>query len=427
LGEFGPKLQEQTDRLIKNVGVNTEQGRKDLVENIISAATGAIGEGLGDEHVAASIGNAVTRSIAEGIVADTPENREAIAKFQSNLINILKTTETGEPINILGGADISATPSADQEKQVAGELTNFLAGITDKAPRGPFADNMAKLIEDMTALGMKRAEINKFVFGAFQEGIKAGLVADTPENQKAIGKYIDGILAKLKKEGEIKSPSELTRREIGKPLGQGIMTGINDVFVAGTPRLVTTTNLMFGELEKAFTAGKDLLIGVVEAMRLAIANSFTNMRTAAEAQARLMRTNIVLILGDEEKTGMLAQIIQILIGKESIVPRTIGKNFILGIAKGITDNKQALSTAIVTAMAFALGEAQDSLTPGGSPRSPRGGPMTPLNNQFAPRPANSAATTVNTSRTSNYYLSVNSRQNSQGIISDYGIMRTLEG
>lgn len=484
LGDATPDLSKITNNLIADVEVSGEAATH-LRDTITTAAVSAIQDGFGDAHVAASVGNAVTRSIAEGLIADTPENRASIAAFQANLVTVLQGTTTGvvPKINFLTGAEVSATPTEEQTAAVKADVGTFLSGITDEEQKSTFALQMETLIRDAVGLGMTNAQIGTLVFGAFNEGVSAGLVSDTEENRKAITSYINGLVKIIQEEALIDSPSELTRKQIGVPLGEGILAGINAAFAAGSVGLVTTTKLMFKDLTKTFETGKNDIIGIsnllrvgvqedflalkvylglrigeivlaqrtgwttvrtdadreTEAMRVdtaakleairaqsltkmaeikaVIVSAFTATKTDSMIQVGLMRTQVVQALAGEEDS-LLSDLRIAFLGEDQLVPREIGRLFVEGLAKGITDNKQTLANAFISTVSFALGAASDYY---------EGlGPQSSVRSRTGTRPGtNNAAVTTNSSRISNYNLNVTSSQASQGIIQDFGIMRVL--
>lgn len=525
VGDFGPALQAETDRLISQVGIVSDDAKSALANNITTAAVSAIGDGFGDEHVVASIGNAITRSIAEGLIADTPENRSAIAAFQANLATILTTTSTGEipKINFFTRAELVAEPTPEQETEVKKQYQGFLAGITDdEETKGTFATSVESLVKDATSLGFERAKIDTLVFGAFSEGVKAGLVSDTPENRSAIAAYIDGIIAELQTQAEIESPSGLTEREIGVPMGEGILRGIGNALSTGSAGLVSISNIMFGELKKSFDNGRTELIGVANATRTGINNSylllktllatrmteinlaqktawtllrtdaeteidalvlsvdtdfaaihtnldlkmpeiknvvvgaFIDMRTESEAELGALRTSVVNLLAGKEDS-LLTDLQQTFLGLDQVIPKNIGKLFIEGIADGITENQQTLADALRGALVAALVAAQEEL----QIKSPSVRAATEVGLPFvagiargimdnfgmvadatrfalasavqAPLQARvggsaggpNAATATNYSRTTHYHLNVKSAMQSQGIVADFGIMKTM--
>lgn len=496
LGEAQPGINKAVDDLIADVKP-TPQAREALSQSIVDATVFAIQDGFGSEHVVASVGNAINRAIVEGLIADTPANRTAIELFTLELWALLGTASTGEApkINILTGAKIEAAPTTQQAAQVKTDVQSFLAGITDEETKGAFAENMKSLITDATNLGMQRAQIDTLVFGAFNEGIKAGLVADSPTNRAAISDYIDGIVNQLKTKSEIDSPSKLAKREIGLPIGMGIINGINAALILQRSSVITELGEVFGSMKTLMTfrmaeilfdqqtnwkairtTGETesstlktsvlttfgSLLTTLTARMLAIkaivVSGFTTMRTESEAQALLLKTNIIRLFAGEEGS-ILDAIETVFLGKDDIVPRNIGKDFITGIGLGITENQDLLGTAITGALIYALGQAQTGLeahSPSSLTAREIGLPFSqgiaqgimeglgtisgaarfamlaavsaPLEARFGSHMgAINSAVSTNISRVSHYHLNVQSAMQSQGIAHDFGIMKTLEG
>lgn len=486
LGDFGPKLNQQISDLVEDVTPNPE-AQTVLAQTITDAAVFAIQDGFGDEHVVASIGNAINRAIVEGVIADTPENRQAIADFRSGISSLLETTDVGAApkINIITGAEITAEPTEDQKKAVKEDInTNFLAGITDKEQQSTFAAAMQSLITDAFAQGLTDAQIDALVFNAFQAGVKEGLVADTPENRTALNGFIDGIMLQLKRKAKIKSPSELSRDEIGMPLGEGVINGINEALTLFGPKAVTKTDDLFVDLKEKMAARMgeiqsdqsiswtaiatanttevetmantidteffDLDTGLtthMTAIKTTVVGGFTAIRTSTEAQIKLLRTNVVRLFAGEEGS-ILDAIETVFLGEEDIVPRKIGVAFMEGIGQGMIESKQDLADSMTTALAFALGAAQTDLeisSPSAVAAREIGRPLaqgiaegvlgglgsitralSTLTSPFAAGSNQSSVMQSQVVNNSHYHLNVRSAMQSQGIVRDFGIMRTLE-
>lgn len=461
LGDFGQLVQDQIDDLVHNIGVGGIGGAAGipgtlLEERVKTSVETAISNGLSNVEVTDSAVGAINQAIVDGLIADTPENRATITSFRTQLLEILNETRTGSEIakiDLLAGTEIAPVPqeAVDAAKQRVDEFTNSL---TDDERQRVFAEQVKTYVQGGFNMGLTDADISTQMATEFNNGVAAGLVADTPTNRQAIATYVHDLLLLLRQEGEIESPSKLTRREIGVPIGEGIIDGINDAILA-------QRGSVFRELGGVFSGMKTLMVlrmaeitlnqktswaairatGETEAIALktnvlitfgsllttltarmlsiksVVVTGFTTMRTEAEKQAILLRTNIVKVFAGEDGS-ILDAIELVFLGKDDIVPRNIGKDFITGIGLGITENRDSLANSLTRAMAFALGEAQSAMLSGVN---------APLNARFGGNVSTpSAATTTNFSRTNHYHLNVGTNQTSQGIVSDFGIMRTME-
>lgn len=457
LGDAAPGLQGITDKLIEDAGVVSPEAQKRLGENITNAATFAIQDGFGDEHVAASIAAAINRSIAEGLIADTPENRAAIAAFRTNLQAVLAGTTTGETpkLTILSGAEIE--PFTDEQQVDAQDkVAGFLSGIVNENSKGTFATAVEGIVRDGTSAGLSNASIDAYVFNAFNAGVKAGLVADTPENRQAIRDYIDGLVATMKKEGEIESPSGLTQREVGMPLGMGIIAGISLAFTSGSRGIISAAKFMTKGFIDALDDSRNKAISIAEDIRDTVSRNIDNLGIALGIRMNTIRTDqnqdwtgiydktietvgamtqaveddfdalhdalklkmptiedIVVgafasmrLRSTEEIGGLRDDILEILAtGDESLLSGL--STYFLAIDQMIADNIGLTSAAARQAFFNAM--------------------RLPYESAFgALQPSNASSVTNNNSQNVNHWnLSVNSRNDSQGIIADFGIMQTL--
>lgn len=198
----------------------------------------------------------------------------------------------------------------------------------------------------------------------------------------------------------------------------------------------------------------------VEEIKTGVILLFAAMRTGVVAEINLLKTAIIGRFVDD-KDSILKTLRKKFIGSgvegETSPSQEIGKDWIEGVAQGITDNKETLADAMITAITYAFTEAtkiEEAESP--SKRAAReiglpwaqgvamgiqqglGGITDSVGNaialgfgreitqRFASLPSQQFPGNVsNVSRTTNLNLSVNSSQTSQGIINDFTIMNIL--
>lgn len=316
----------------------------------------------------------------------------------------------------------------DEAQPARDSITTLLSGFADDEQQRTFAQSITSLVTTGVVTGLTDAQISNQVSGAFNSGVAAGLIADTEANRLTIATYASDLLALMRTQFGIKSPSKVTEVEIGIPMGEGIVKGINTTLFKGTIEINKTIMAMIEGMKTLFGDGRDDIVKIADVLRITlvlkmsqiktvVVNAFKAMRTESEIEVQTLSRNIIALLAGEEGS-LLTGLSKKFIGKDQLVPRNIGKLFIGGIALGITENKQLLADAMVSAVKFALLETAKTQLEIISPLEARYG---------ASRGALNAATTTNVSRTNNYNLNVSSAAQSQGVISDFGIMRTLGG
>lgn len=356
----------------------------------------------------------------------------------------------------------------DEAQPAKDSVVDFLDSIADDEAKRNFATSVTNLITAGVATGLTDAQISNQVMGAFSDGVALGLVADTEENRAAIATFATDFLALVRSEFDIKSPSGVSETEIGVPIGQGILNGIKNSINQGGGQVITTLKTLIADMRETFEEGKDDIVKILEELRVTfdskfiairdiVTTAFRQMRIASETEVRNLRKNVVAQLAGE-KDSLLVDLDKFFIGKGQLVPKNIGRLFIEGIAIGITENKQTLADAMIDALQFALIESSKAkleiASPSGLAAREIGRPFAvgiaqgildgiglvgsasrlaaatamqaPLQARFGASgaPLNSA-TTTNVSRTNHYHLNVKSSMQSQGVINDFGIMRTL--
>lgn len=383
------------------------------------------------------------------------------------------------------------------------------------------------------AQGLDPEVIKTTVLGQISTGTVAGLDANDPLVVNAVSSYIQALITQMATAAEIKSPSALSEREVGVPIGEGVLSGIasvadsiiespilkkmmeaiaapfktagteaitaldtlkkdSDVSLRATTKNLTTiydafflaiktkfvtfrtdqNNAWIGIRSDATTqmAGmKDDILKLMEAMRLGISdlmgkiydliitNGFRKMRIDAETEITTLKTNVIsaLVTGEDSLINQLSKLIG---GTEKETPAwNIGKNLITGIAQGITDNVSKLVEAMKAAIAKTFEEtakeyeisspSQVAARMLGAPlgegvglgvmqkipaiiagvRQAMAAGLTSLvpSNSFAPTSSFTPQSVSNVSRSTTYQLNVNSAQASQGIISDFTILKVM--
>lgn len=314
LGESKKPLQSAIDKLFTDVKPSPE-ARAVLAQMIIDtfnfSSQEAEQHGFGDTHISESIGNAINQAILiDHLIADTPENRAAIATFKTDVLGLLATTATGPEkgtYTLLSDEQFAVlTPEA--EAKATTDFNAFLAGITNAETQGTFATNVAGLVQAGVDTGMTDAGIDTLVFNAFNEGVKAGLVKDSPENRTAIQEYIDGLIVEMRSAAEIESPSGLTAREVGEPMGLGIPKGIIDALGSADGKTAIETALtnmlstvkaaaegFKAELTADFAAARKDVLTDSEAIKTGVISDFDVMDT----KVTLGSTNLVKALAKD--------------------------------------------------------------------------------------------------------------------------------
>lgn len=168
----------------------------------------------------------------------------------------------------------------DEAQPARDSITTLLSGFADDEQQRVFAQSITSLVTNGVATGLSDAQISNQVSGAFNTGVAAGLIADTEANRIAIAAYATELLGLIRTQFGIKSPSKVMEAEIGFPLGQGIIKGINTALSSGSTQLVTTSNDMWDDLDTSFDNGREKVVSIVEAMRIALNTKFTTIRTA---------------------------------------------------------------------------------------------------------------------------------------------------
>lgn len=174
----------------------------------------------------------------------------------------------------------------------------------------------------------------------------------------------------------------------------------------------TSVTASFGTLHRNIITAMGLIKGVV-------VSSFVAMRTESETEiGKLIERVIELFAGEEE--SLLADLRLALLGTDLRVPRQIGLDFMRGIGLGMLEGQKNLSTVMASAIGGALRSAGNSITPelgitAATQRLPLTSRVSTTNPGYV----------SNVTRTQNFYLTVQTARQSQGVINDFGIMRTL--
>lgn len=251
---------------------------------------------------------------------------------------------------------------------------NAIPGKTPQAIKA--TDLITKMVTGIVNSGVDQGldatSIRQDVFDAMRNGIQQGMLPDDAQLRTSAINYMESLISAYKTAGRIKSPSDLSRVEVGQPFGQGIIDGAIDVL----------------DIE---SSGKGALGQSITTLLRFIKQSF---------------------FGNSAATSL---------------PYILGQSWVVAFADGIISQQQTLSQALNSTLQFALLGAQQTLgllSNAGS-RQPSSvfanSPVTPRASQIYP----GGTTIINNVRYFN--LTVQTAAQSQGVIRDFGIMETLSG
>lgn len=436
LGDFGPKLTEATDTLLEQVRPANPEAENRIRENIVSAATNAITDGLGSEHVIATVQAALERTITEGAIADTTANRLAILNFTTELGKLIGETPITTPN---GTPPIAVEDVLPDETAIREGSGNFLKSLWDsifnrkiEISTEEFHKNVESLISDAISVGMDADRIKELVNGQWQAGIEAGIVSDNPETRAVLKKYLDGIEDEMQKQTESQSPSKRFQRTIGTPIAQGIVNGMLTSLALLKPKLTTLLIEVENEtrdrfidirntaLTEAETMRSDLEVKF-EAVKNVVVNAFVKMRQDAETEITTLRSNVVNMLTGAEDS-LISDLQTALVGTEDAPGAgfNLGKAFIEAMGKGIESGELVLARSIVTVLSEGLKAGAKLLDANQLINDA-------FSSSFGSQPATTTPSVNNytTNRNVTYRLNVETRGTSQGVINDFAIMQAL--
>ena len=237
-----------------------------IIEGVVSAIYAAVpswlipggsdsgGSDVATDPVAISIDAEATRDQARAAAKELSGGIQTALSSESEAIAAALNLGELPPPSI----DVNS-PEAQALITAAGEAfkLKYVEGFDKLSPADQFTiaqalatfDNLAlnSFIESgkqagiFTAEGMKQAGVDPIatanVRNMFVDLLAGGLKgagADTATLQPLSVEAIGQIVSLLKSAAEINSPSELTKRDIGKPMGQGIIDGVIEVMQAGS-------------------------------------------------------------------------------------------------------------------------------------------------------------------------------------------------
>lgn len=501
--EASQRITESATNFISGVGLEgfdvPGQG-KQFEEALAGTIVSALESGQSKEQVSAAVQAFVVSAIP---MSDLPAIQEQITAFTTEIGTLLETNLAAATTT--GFSSVSVDPTIVQE--------------------------MNTIFGDALSAGFSAEDGARIVAANMNTAVAQGFIADTPENQQAIALFVQSLLDMTNAAAESNSPSELFRREVGVPIGEGILLGIADVSgsVDNSPELKkimkaiaapfetageqslaalvqlkkdadtqlsamvlslsTKYRLFFADITLQMTTFRDdhretwigirldaltevttlreeasLLFdalrldisGLMDAIyKLIITDGFKKINTDAQVEIAALSNTILtgLVTGEN---SVLAQLNKLIGGTEKESRAwNIGKSLITGIAAGITDNVSSIVTAMKAAIAEVFSAVSEEyqidspskiaasalglplsqgvakgVTEGipqimASMKSALGGALAPSN--FFPARAGGyqPQSVSNVSRTTNYHLNVNSTQASQGIIGDYTVMQVM--
>lgn len=223
--------------------------------------------------------------------------------------------------------------------------------------------------------GLDGSAIQAAVGDAVSQGITAGLLPNDPVVKLAADAYFAGLIRMLKESGEIDSPSKLSAREVGEPIGFGIPQGILDALTSkGTKDILsialrtmllsvggTAEDVRAKLIEKFGAAQKDVLAssvaireGVTSDFDLLLASLKVNSATTTLllqtdwASSELAATNA----SEKIKTDVNADFIDL---GALLIPA------MAAIKKTVVDSFTLMQTDSITAVALLRTEVTDSL------------------------------------------------------------------
>lgn len=466
------------------------QASKDIGDAINFTVVDGLNNHLDTASIGLALQNQLNLAVSQGMIADTPENHRAIDAFFKQIEDIITTQGAGTSLidGVKVSVPVTATPVLppdnrpwwQQLSEILGLGPNlgffpdvpvtidphFLDGINNKETRSTFATAMASLIHDAALQGMNNTDISQLVFGAFNAGVTKGLVADTPENDRAIQAFISGIVSQMRTKGEIKSPSGLTRREVGLPMGDGVLGGISDSLLAQaipTGLVNVSLNILVASMkgtlfgldgQRPHTLGVNwvagLATGMADEVKALTSARLPNFQSWLQTSlfGPLTLTNIkgvnytygvawadgfqkaisaeLITLGARKQPDFQSFFKDALFGatKGASLPFLFGQTWMTALADGLRSQQTVVASALTDSLQFALASTQNLLTLT-SPQAAAGA-------LFANSPVASRASQIYPSGTTiinniKYFnLTVQSAAQSQGIIRDFAIMETME-
>lgn len=177
---------------------------------------------------------------------------------------LIKKRETGFPWNIiLGGPTFSEAAAMQEEKaQIEAKLMQDL-GAASASATGFFAGIDKALVNFFSglsqSLGLEPKTAGEGIGKSLIEGVAVG-VRDEAASDAIRGSMtgaIDAALSQAKQAYEIRSPSGVTAREIGLPLGEGIGAGMRDAKDRVTSALVALVSSALAAAKAQLLASPD--------------------------------------------------------------------------------------------------------------------------------------------------------------------------
>ena len=235
-------------------------------------------------------------------------------------------------------------PEISRQMSEAINLSTQGLAISDEA-----SSNLQAQLNAVLLQGVNPEAIGQSIFGAISEGVTSGLVLDDAELAKASADMLAAIEAKMKQDGEISSPSELTKREVGVPLGEGVLAGLKSV-LDGTIETVGDTVVGFAKVLR------DSALPIIEKFSEGGSSAFAALVTDAIKSIESMRINtkIKLTLLNLNVTESLRALTTIFSESFTAI-RTDSETAISGMSESVVQEFNSLNTQISTIMSTIKG------------------------------------------------------------------------
>lgn len=331
-------------------------------------------------------------------------------------------------------------------------------------------------------------EAYKLLGDAAIEGVDEGMVIDAERRKSFMDKILE-INDAMMDAAEAESPSELTRRTVGKAMGEGVVVGagealaaLSETFTAAIdPIIVYMTTVRTAETTSwtTFKEGLQTLFGELYLdldtktanFSISIQAKYTELRTALAQTAVDTATDVTTTFNQlhvdveaklTEIVGTVNQKLMELLAdiQEKFIDEgdDLGEDFGQGIADGILAKAEEIADAAVQVVRDAMSAAEEELdaqSPAGETERRLGEPFgqgtakgilatipqaiaaaTQMVDSMLAGASNmlyagsdgryTAGATSNVTTVNHYHLNVQSEQPSKGIVYDFGVMELLK-
>lgn len=230
------------------------------------------------EQIAQQLRNLFKFGLQQGMV--TPD--EAI-NFDQFVTNIQTSLSSAVQKGVQGFVSASATRETLPLDQIIGNVAaNAQSNAGTQNLQDLVAQAIATPVQNGIAAGLNQETISALVFDNISAGVIAGLDASDPATIAAVNTFIESLTSFMAAAAEIESPSGLFAREIGVPIGEGILVGIEQVSdtIATSP-----------QLKKIL----DALIAPFESSREAVVTSLQLLKKESESELKKITSTLTTI------------------------------------------------------------------------------------------------------------------------------------